>query len=81
MIFINNLRVDMKELEPLFTTAQTAKKLNISKGVLQNSRCSGIGVVIPYTRIGGSIRYKQSDIERYIEENTFNNTGEFREVR
>jgi hypothetical protein len=71
----------MNELEQLFTTAQTAKKLNISKGVLQNSRCSGIGVVIPYTRIGGSIRYRQSDIERYIEENTFNNTGECKEVR
>jgi len=68
----------MERLDKLFTTAQAAKQLHISPRTLNNARSTGTGIVIPYHKIGSRVFYKQSDIEAYIENNTFTHTGEAR---
>jgi len=62
----------------LLTPNDVSKLLNISKLTLANARSSGTIINLPYTKIGGSIRYLQSDVEKFIEDNTFNHTGESR---
>ena len=66
----------MEILDKLFTTEQAAKELHISPRTLNNARSTGTGIVIPYHKIGSRVFYKQSDIEAYIENNTFTHTGE-----
>ena len=68
----------MEKIDKLFTTAQAAKQLHISPGTLNNARSTGTGIVIAYRKIGSRVFYKQSDIEAYIEKNTFTHTGEVR---
>jgi dimeric dUTPase (all-alpha-NTP-PPase superfamily) len=65
----------------LLKPKEAAVFLTISEKSLANARSSGVGIVIPFIKIGGSVRYKQSDLEKYIQENTFNHTGERREER
>ena len=68
----------MEKIDKLFTTEQAAKELHISPRTLNNARSTGTGIVIPYHKIGSRVFYKQSDIEAYIENNTFTHTGEVR---
>ena len=68
----------MEILDKLFTTEQAAKQLHISPRTLNNARSTGTGIVIAYHKIGSRVFYKQSDIEAYIEKNTFTHTGEAR---
>lgn len=42
---------------------------------LANYRSSG-KVLIPFIKIGGAIRYRKSDLDKFLEDNTFNHTGE-----
>ena len=66
----------MEKIDKLFTTEQAAKELHISPRTLNNARSTGTGIVIPYHKIGSRVFYKQSDIEAYIDNNTFTHTGE-----
>jgi hypothetical protein len=66
----------MEKIDKLFTTEQAAKELHISPRTLNNARSTGTGIVIAYHKIGSRVFYKQSDIEAYIENNTFTHTGE-----
>ena len=66
----------MEDIDKLLTTEQAAKQLHISPRTLNNARSTGTGIVIAYHKIGSRVFYKQSDIEAYIENNTFNHTGE-----
>ena len=68
----------MEILDKLLTTEQAAKQLHISQRTLNNARSTGTGIIIPYHKIGSRVFYKQSDIEAYIENNTFTHTGEAR---
>ena len=68
----------MEKIDKLFTTEQAAKELHISPRTLNNARSTGTGIIIPYHKIGSRVFYKQSDIEAYIENNTFTHTGEAR---
>jgi len=68
----------MEKIDKLFTTEQAAKELHISPRTLNNARSTGTGIVIAYHKIGSRVFYKQSDIEAYIEKNTFTHTGEAR---
>ena len=68
----------MENIDKLLTTEQAAKQLHISPRTLNNARSTGTGIVIPYRKIGSRVFYKQSDIESYIENNTFTHTGEAR---
>ena len=60
------------------TTEQTAQLLGLSPKSLANARCTGTGINLPFIKMGtsGSIRYRQADIDAYMEANTYNHTGE-----
>ena len=60
-------------IEELYTTKQVAKVLGFAPKTLSNQRILGTG--LPFIKIGNAVRYKSSDIETYIEENTHDHTG------
>jgi hypothetical protein len=64
------------------TTKETADQLGLSEKSLANARCTGTGINIPFIKMGtsGSIRYRQADIDAYMEANTFSHTGEVKVV-
>jgi hypothetical protein len=72
--------IPMEKLDKLFTTAQAAVELHISPRTLNNARSTGTGIIIPYHKIGSRVFYKQSDIQAYIEKNTFTHTGQCKEA-
>jgi hypothetical protein len=63
------------------TTKETADQLGLSPKSLANARCNGTGIKIPFIKMGtsGSIRYRQADIDAYMEANTYNHTGEVKD--
>ena len=63
-------------IERLLNTKKVSEILGVTVKSLANSRYTGIGIQVPYQKIGRLIRYKESDLEKYLEANTFNNTGE-----
>jgi hypothetical protein len=65
----------------LVDTIEASSYLGLKPKTLINNRNTGTGVQIPFIKVGKAVRYKVSDLEAFIEKNTFNNTGEFREVR
>jgi hypothetical protein len=66
----------MDKLKNLFNTNEAANYLGVSPRTLSNSRSSGIGVNINYLKIGGSIRYSVSELDKYLEEHTYQHTGQ-----
>ena len=62
--------------EELLNTQQASKVLGVKSKSLANSRYTGTGVQIPFIKLGNLVRYKLSDLQNYIEGNTFNHTGE-----
>ena len=60
-------------IEELMTTKQLANVLGFAAKTLSNQRVLGTG--IPFIKIGNAVRYKRSDVETYIEENTHDHTG------
>jgi len=66
-------------IERLLTPKQTGEAIQVSVKALANSRCTGIGITIPYIKLGKFVRYKESDVVAYIENNTHNHTGESKE--
>ena len=60
-------------IEELYTTKQVAKVLGFAPKTLSNQRILGTG--LPFIKIGNAVRYKSSDIETYIEENTHDHNG------
>ena len=65
-------------VEELLNTEQASKVLGMKSKSLANSRYTGVGVQIPFIKCGNLVRYRLSDLQRYMEENTFNHTGEFK---
>lgn len=63
-------------MSKLFSGQEAANYLSVSPRSLANARSTGTGIVIPFIKIGGAVRYKQSDLDNYIQDNTFNHTGE-----
>ena len=62
----------------LLVTKQASDFLGVNDKSLANSRYTGTGIQIPYIKMGKIVRYRQSDLEAYIENNTFTHTGEAR---
>ena len=60
-------------IEELYKTEQVAEILGFATKTLSNQRVLGTG--LPFIKIGNAVRYKSSDIETYIEENTHDHTG------
>lgn len=63
-------------IERLLNTKEVSEILGVTVKSLANSRYTGIGIQVPYIKIGKLVKYKESDLEKYIEANTFNHTGE-----
>jgi hypothetical protein len=66
-------------IERLLTSTKASELLGITPKSLANSRYTGTGIDIPYIKLGKVVRYKESDIQAYIEANTFNHAGEAKE--
>ena len=66
-------------MEVLLTPAQAGKIIQVTTETLANCRSTGIGIQIPYIKLGKFVRYKESDIQTYIETNTYSHTGEAKE--
>ena len=64
----------------LLSTKQASDFLGLNDKSLANSRYTGTGMQIPYIKLGNTVRYRRSDLEAYIEQNTFNHTGECKEA-
>lgn len=64
----------------LLNTKQASDYLNVNDKSLANSRHTGTGIQVPYIKMGKIVRYKLSDLQSYIEDNTFNHTGKTKEV-
>ncbi len=54
-------------IDPLLTTKEVARILGKSSVTLEGWRVRGNGP--PFIRVGGSIRYAESDLAAYIAEN------------
>ena len=64
----------------LLSTKQASDFLGLNDKSLANSRYTDTGMQIPYIKLGNIVRYRLSDLQNYIEDNTFNHTGEVKEV-
>ncbi len=59
------------------TTQEASEQLKLSAKSLANSRSSGVGIQLPFIKMGnGAIRYRQEDIDAYMESRLVNHTGE-----
>jgi excisionase family DNA binding protein len=58
----------------MLRTEQAAKILDVTKSTLESWRCRGGGP--PFVRYGRAIRYREEDIERFIESKVRQNTSE-----
>jgi predicted DNA-binding transcriptional regulator AlpA len=72
----NGLLNTEQESGGLLDTKKASDYLGVNDKSLANSRYTGTGMQIPYIKMGKIVRYRQSDLDAYIESNTFNHTGE-----
>ena len=63
-------------MDNLLNTKQASKYLGLSEKTLTNSRWSGVGVCVPFIKLGSAVKYRQFELDKYIEEHTFTHTGE-----
>lgn len=54
----------------LCTPAEAAELLKLSVKTLANSRSGYNSINIPFVKLGRAVRYRRSDLLRYIEDNT-----------
>jgi excisionase family DNA binding protein len=59
---------------PLLSAEQAAEYLGTTAGTLAVWRCTRRGPQIPYLKIGKSVRYRASDLERYLAAHTIGAT-------
>lgn len=64
----------MAEFENLLSGQEAAKYLGISEQTLRIHRVKGGGV--KYVKVGRLVRYRQSDIDAYLNARTFDNTSQ-----
>lgn len=67
-------------MDKLLTPKQASEYLNVSEKTLANARWSGIGIKLSWLKLGHSVRYRQSELDRYIEDHTHINTSDARGV-
>jgi len=63
-------------IERLITPEKASEILGVTTKSLANSRYTRTGIDIPYIRLGNRIRYQESDLEAYIEQNKTSSTTE-----
>jgi excisionase family DNA binding protein len=59
----------------LLEEKQAAQFLQVEPGTLSVWRCTG-RYKIPFIKVGRLVRYRQSDLEAWLESRTLNNGGE-----
>jgi hypothetical protein len=52
-------------MSELWNTTQTAERLGVSKGTLEVWRCTR-RYPLRYLKIGGKVRYRPADVERFL---------------
>ena len=65
--------------DKLLNTKQASEYLGVNDKSLANSRHTGTGIQIPYAKLGKIVRYRQADLDNYIERNTFSHTGKVKD--
>lgn len=60
-------------MEKLLSSKETARILGLSSRTLDVWRCNG-KIHIPFVKIGRSVKYRLSDIESYIQQQTMTQT-------
>ena len=64
----------INEITSLLTTKQVAEILNLNPKTISNARYTGIGIVIPFLKLGGGvIRYKEADVMSFLEASEVSN--------
>jgi len=64
----------INETTSLLTTKQVAEILNLNPKTISNARYTGIGIVIPFLKLGGGvIRYKEADVMSFLEASEVSN--------
>jgi predicted DNA-binding transcriptional regulator AlpA len=64
----------------LISTTDTAQQLGISTKTLDNWRSTGKSE-LNFVKIGWLVKYKQEDIDTFINNHTFSHTGELKDER
>ncbi|MCX7428836.1 MAG: helix-turn-helix domain-containing protein [Planctomycetia bacterium] len=62
--------------DPFLVPEKTAEMLGVSSGTLAVWRCSRRYPELRYTKVGRSVRYRLSDIERFISSRTVGASAE-----
>lgn len=60
----------------LANNSVAAKYIGVAAATLQYWRTTG-SQKIPFIKVGGRVMYRISDLEQWLEENTFSHTGEY----
>ncbi len=68
----------MDKLKHLFNTQEAGEYLDISPKTLANSRSTGTGLKIDFLKVGGSIRYRKNELDKYLDEHTFQHAGQIK---
>ncbi|WP_067783560.1 helix-turn-helix domain-containing protein [Actinomyces vulturis] len=55
-------------MNEIYTSKEAAKLLKVSEGTLRNWRYDGVGPA--FFKCGRAVRYRQEDLEEWIEKNT-----------
>lgn len=59
----------------LLSTAEVANWLGIQRCTLEKARSTRLGDFPPFIRIGRTVRYRRTDVERWLGQATFRNDG------
>jgi hypothetical protein len=63
-------------MKRLVNTSSAANYISIAAATLQYWRTTG-AQKIPFIKVGGRVLYRISDLDQWLEENTFSHTGEY----
>jgi predicted site-specific integrase-resolvase len=61
----------------LANNSVAADYIGVAAATLQYWRTTG-SQKIPFIKVGGRVMYRISDLEQWLEDNTFSHTGEYR---
>jgi len=67
---MENRMTDIELPEKLLKPQQVADILGIEELTLATWRCSTRSRPLPFVRVGGAVRYRPSDVQRFIDSNT-----------
>lgn len=65
-----NARTRQSEPHAMLTTEEAADYLGMTSTTLNAWRCSK-AIRLPYVKMGGAVRYRKSELEKFIEAHTY----------